>query len=390
VKITLKDVASGGGARGKAFSMSLMGTDSLEIEKAASDVVTRLRKIKGLAEVDSSYRPGMPEFQVVIDPARAEAIGVSTNQAGEEIRAQIEGRTPSVFREGGDEFNIRVRLKDDQRDLAANFDETVVPNINGSLVPLNEIASPQRIMGPVSISRENGLREIQIYGDLVTGGPGLSSVMKEVESAMAKDIKLPRGVHYNFSGQAQDFNDLIKNMVLAVLLGLVFIYLVLASLYESFLTPFTIMLVLPLAACGAFASLFIFQKSLDVFSMIGCVMLIGIATKNSILLVDCVNQLRGQGTELREAILTAGRIRLRPILMTTFALIAGMLPVAIGFNEASKQRTSMGVAIIGGLVSSTILALVVIPAALLYIEKFRATAGRWWRGLWRLHSTETN
>jgi HAE1 family hydrophobic/amphiphilic exporter-1 len=135
--------------------------------------------------------------------------------------------------------------------------------------------------------------------------------------------------------------------------------------------PFTIMLVLPLAACGAFFGLLIMGKSLDLFSMIGCVMLLGIATKNSILLVDRTNQLIGEGWEMREAIIEAGRNRLRPILMTSFALIAGMLPVAIGLNEASKQRTSMGVGIIGGLVTSTLLTLVVIPAAFTFIERFR-------------------
>jgi HAE1 family hydrophobic/amphiphilic exporter-1 len=160
-------------------------------------------------------------------------------------------------------------------------------------------------------------------------------------------------------------------MMIAAVLGILFIFLVLASLYESFVTPLTIMLVLPLAICGAFISLFITQKSLDIFSMIGCIMLLGIATKNSILLVDYANQKVQEGHDFATAMILSGRTRLRPILMTTFALIAGMLPVAIGLNEASKQRTSMGVAIIGGLISSTLLTLVVVPAAYSYLERFR-------------------
>jgi HAE1 family hydrophobic/amphiphilic exporter-1 len=165
-------------------------------------------------------------------------------------------------------------------------------------------------------------------------------------------------------------------MIMAAILGIMFIYFILASLYESFITPFTIMLVLPLAMCGAFYALAMFNASLDLFSMIGCIMLLGVATKNSILLVDYANQqAHEKGMSLDEAILAAGKARLRPILMTSFALIAGMIPLAIGLNEASKQRTSMGIAVIGGLISSTLLTLVVIPASYSYIERFRVWSG---------------
>jgi HAE1 family hydrophobic/amphiphilic exporter-1 len=182
-------------------------------------------------------------------------------------------------------------------------------------------------------------------------------------------------MRYQFVGQAENFQELMANMMAAGGLGIMFIYFVLASLYESFITPLTIMLVLPLAMCGAFYALAMTHSSLDLFSMIGCIMLLGVATKNSILLVDYANQQVQQGLSLHDAIIASGKSRLRPILMTSFALIAGMIPLAIGLNEASKQRTSMGVAVIGGLISSTILTLVVIPAAYTYIERFRMWSG---------------
>jgi HAE1 family hydrophobic/amphiphilic exporter-1 len=186
------------------------------------------------------------------------------------------------------------------------------------------------------------------------------------------DTKLPPGYRFQFVGQAESFQELVVNMITALVLSIIFIYLVLASLYESFVVPFTIMVVLPLAVCGAFYSLAITGKSLDINSMIGCILLIGIATKNSILLVDYANQkVRDDGLSLSEAMILAGRTRLRPILMTTVALIAGMLPIAIGLNEVSKQRTPMGVAIIGGLISSTLLSLLVVPAVYSYMERFR-------------------
>ncbi len=204
----------------------------------------------------------------------------------------------------------------------------------------------------------------------------MGGAINDVKKMFDVDHPLPTGMRYKFVGQAENFQELMINIVVAMGLGIVFIYMVLASLYESFIIPFTIMLVLPLAACGAFFALWLTQSSLDLFSMIGCVMLLGIATKNSIILVDYINQSVQAGMTLHDAILKAGKNRLRPILMTSFALIAGMLPVAIGLNEASKQRTSMGVAIIGGLISSTLLTLVVVPAAYGYIEKLRRWGNR--------------
>ncbi|MNL36085.1 Multidrug resistance protein MdtC [compost metagenome] len=150
-----------------------------------------------------------------------------------------------------------------------------------------------------------------------------------------------------------------------------FIFLVLASLYGSFITPFTIMSVIPLAACGAFFSLFLTRSSFDLFSMIGCVMLMGLATKNSILLIDSAMELQKKGTERKDALVKAGETRLRPIIMTSLALIAGMVPVAIGLNEASKSRTSLGIVVIGGTISSTLLTLYVIPAIHLYVDRFQ-------------------
>lgn len=170
-------------------------------------------------------------------------------------------------------------------------------------------------------------------------------------------------------------------MLVAMFLGVLFIYLVLSSLYESFMTPLTILLALPLAICGAIIALLITQKSLDIFSLIGFVLLLGVVAKNSILVVDYTVHLIRDGLPRREALLKACETRLRPILMTSLALIAGTVPIAIGLNEASAQRTSMGVAIIGGLMSSTVLTLVVVPAAFGYIDDLRAFLGRWFSKL---------
>lgn len=366
----VKDIDMVGGGW-RPFNLNIVGDDIVELEKIGNIVYEKLKNHPGLNDVDLNYRPGKPEFQVVPDKARAEALGVSTTAMGMELRTLVEGSTPAVFREHGEEYDIRVRLKPDQRNIKEAFEATYVPNVNNSLIRLRDVAKPVVTTGPATINRQDRARYVQVQADIAANGPGLGAVMSDIQTMFEKDIKLPPGMRYSFAGQAENFQELVINMLIAAGLGILFIYLVLASLYESFVIPFTILLVLPLAAIGAFFALLITRESLNIFSMIGCIMLLGVATKNSILLVDYSNQLIATGMSMRDAVIRAGKVRLRPILMTTFALIAGMTPLAIGLNEASKQRTAMGVAVIGGLISSTLLTLLVVPAAFSFLERFR-------------------
>jgi HAE1 family hydrophobic/amphiphilic exporter-1 len=363
----------------RPFNVNIQGNDEKELERISTEVFKKMKNHPALTGVDLSYRPGKPEFQVLPDREKAERLGVSTNVLGLELRTLIEGQTPAVYRYKGEEYDIRVRLRDDQRNLQREFDRIAVPNINNRLIPLSSVVKGVETTGPANITRQDRARYYQISADIAPNGPGMGGAMADVQKIFASEIKLPEGMSYKFVGQAENFGEMMGSMVLASGLGILFIYLVLASLYESFITPFTIMLVLPLAMCGAFFALAITGASLDLFSMIGCVMLMGVATKNSIILVDYTNQQTSRGIPLKEAILLAGKNRLRPILMTSFALIAGFIPIAIGLNEASRQRTSMGIALIGGLVSSTLLTLIIVPAAYTYIERLRMFVNRIFR-----------
>jgi HAE1 family hydrophobic/amphiphilic exporter-1 len=360
--------AVGGGQR--PFNVNIIGTDFVELERVGLDMLARMKQYPALKDVDINFRPGKPEFQVVLDKGRAERLGVSSTLMGQELRTQVEGVKAAKFRENGREYDIRVRLNEQQRDLKQGFSAAFVPNINQNLVRLTDVAKPQETVGPTKINRQDRARYVQISGD-ITPGAGLDQIMKDVSSMLDNDAKMTPGMRYAFVGQAENFKELGESMMIAMGLGIIFIFFVLASLYESVVTPFTIMLALPLAICGSMLALFLANESLNIFSMIGVIMLLGVATKNSILVVDYANQLVKEGMGLNEAIIKAGRTRLRPILMTTMALIAGTIPIAIGLNEASKQRTSMGVAIIGGLISSTLLTLVVVPAAYSFLERFR-------------------
>lgn len=368
----VKDIDYVGGGQ-RPFQMNLVGQDLEQVNAFSAKVYEKLKNHPALLDPDTTYRPGKPEFQVKVNLDEAQRLGVSSSAVGQELRAQVEGLTPAKYRENGLEYDVRIRLKPEQRDLAPAYHQILVPNMNNRLVELDRVAKPLQTTGPASIDRENRGRYVQISADLTPGGAGIGGVIGDIEKMFAKggELELPAGISYRFVGQAENFQELMQSMIVAALLGLIFIYLVLSSLYESFFTPFTIMMVIPLAACGAFVGLYFGGKSLDLFSMIGCIMLMGLATKNSIILIDYINQLLEQGMSRVDAIVEAGRVRLRPILMTSIALIAGMIPVAIGLNEASNQRTSLGVAVIGGVISSTLLTLIVIPAVFTYMEWVR-------------------
>jgi HAE1 family hydrophobic/amphiphilic exporter-1 len=362
----------GGGGGNRAFTLNIIGNDMEALQKYTDKLLAQLRQSPHLKEVDTSYRVGKPEEQIYLTNNKAEQYGITSAAVGGELRTLIEGSNPGVYRENGHDYDIRVRLQDEQRNINGDIDRVFIPNINGTLIRLADIATVKKAVGPATINRQDRGRYIQISADLATGGGGLGKAKSETEALLTSgELKLPEGMRYAFTGQAESFAELITGIITATLLGIAFIYLVLASLYESFITPFTIMLVFPLALSGGFLAVYYMGYNLDMMAMIGCVMLIGLATKNSILLVDYAHQLVDEGHDRVDAIIKAGRVRLRPILMTSIALVAGMLPIAIGLSEVSSQRAGMGVAVIGGVISSTLLTLIVIPAVYSDIERFR-------------------
>ncbi len=369
ITLSVSDIDISGGAQ-KPLNLTLNSEDLDVLGPYAEKLRARIAKIPGLVDVDTNFRSGKPEFHVVFDREKTEALGVSTVSAGLELRYRTEGAEAAVYRKNGIEYKIRVKLADEFKDLKAQFKTTSVPNTNFNMIPLSRIAKGEDTTGYSQINRQNKNRYIMISSNLGAGG-NLGNATQEIESIISNEVPLPPGVDFKFVGQAEDFKDLINNMIIAIGLGVTFIYLVLASLYESFITPFTILLALPLAISGAMILLFVSGRTIDIFSLIGIVMLLGVAAKNSILLVDYTHQLLEEGMPRNQALLKAARTRLRPILMTSIALIAGTLPIAIGLTELGSQRQSMGMAIIGGLISSTVLTLVVVPAAFGYIDDFR-------------------
>ena len=350
--------------------MNLIGNDQAELEKYSTQVVGWMNTNPHFADPSSSLRPGKPEYQFSIQPEKAEVYGIMSKTLGQEIRAQVEGVTPAKFRENGREYDIRVRLLPEQRNLKQNFGRIFIPNINGKLVKLSDFGNGKDNSGPVSITRQDRARYIEISAN-IAAGVGLSTVINEMDRALTGTIKLPGSMRRVYTGESENSIEMVQTLLTALGLAFLFVFLILASLYESFITPFAIMLAMPLAMCGAFLALYLSGQNMSIFAVLGLMMLLGISGKNSILLVDYAKQLIDSGLSRNEALIKAGRTRLRPILMTSFALIAGTLPVALGLSEASRSRTSMGIVIIGGMISSTVLSLIIVPAAFVYIDRLR-------------------
>lgn len=371
-KVSVNDYSVVGGGVQYPLNLNIMGENLEELDKYSQVVMAELKNIKDLSDVAADFQTGKPEFQVILDPEKMQQVGVGPAAAGNELRLHVAGGVVGKFYENGLEYDIRMRLKENQRDLKTSFNQSYVPNLSqpSRAIPLAILGKGEMRSGPSNISRQDRSRVIKIHANLAPGG-AIGNAVDEAKKLLETKIKPPPGIRYLFWGQAEDLKELMENILLAFGLALLFIYLVLASLYESFITPITIITAIPPAISGAFVSLAIFREQLNIFSMIGLIMLMGLVTKNSILLVDYALQRVRRGMALNDAIFEAGKARLRPILMTSFAMIAGTLPLALGLGEAAKQRTAMGIAIIGGLVVSTIMTLVFVPAIFGYIDRLR-------------------
>ena len=362
---------SSGASRGQPFNLFLVSTNQTELEEYADKIYDKLKQDPRLKDVDASNKNTRTEFRVSVKDKAAKTYGVNSQLVGNELRGYIEGYTPTKFRENGLEYDVRVRLKPEQRNLQTNFANYYVPNVNQRLIKLSDIATGESGQEAATINRKDHGRYIQLTAS-VAKGYGLGDVINDSIAMMEDgDLKTPSDIRYSFSGDSENMQEMSSSMSFAMIMSVLFIYLILSSLYESFVTPLTILIALPLAFCGAALALFVTQESVNIFTFLGIFMLISVSGKNSILLIDFTNHLMEQGKSRSEALIMAGKIRLRPILMTSFALIFGTLPVAIGVSASAAQRTAMGVAIIGGLISSTILTLVVVPAVFNYIDEFR-------------------
>ena len=357
--------SSAASVRGRPVQLLVKGDDLASIDIASRQVMEMLGRIPGVVDIDRSLKAGRPEMRVVIDRDRAADLGVSTAQIGATVRSLVNGERASALATSEKDIDITVRLQESDRNSLEAIEQLPLLTPKGRLVPLSAVAKLEPGVGPAQIDRLNRQREVTVGASYL--GRELGEVTTDAQRALA-GLALPKGVTVQFGGTTTYMEEAFSSLIFALGLSVLFVYMILASQFGSFVHPFTIMLALPLSFLGAFFSLWVFGLSLDMVALIGFILLMGLVTKNSILLVDYTNTLRGRGLARDEALLTAGPVRLRPILMTTIAMIFGMLPIAMGYGAGAEVRQPMAVAVIGGLITSTLLTLVVVPVAYSLID----------------------
>ncbi|MEQ1472660.1 MAG: efflux RND transporter permease subunit, partial [Candidatus Acidiferrum sp.] len=349
-----------------------------EIERLAEmskKIANRMRQFPELVDVNPSLNLNTPELQVKLDRQRAADIGVRMTDVSDSVRLFYSGEDEITrFKEGSEQYPVVMQLLPEQRDNPDVLASMMVPSTKLGQVRLENVASIVRGAGPATLWRYNREFQVSVFANVAPGHP-LDVGAAHTEQAI-KEVGLPPGYSYRFSGQVKVLEETTWNLLLAMLLASIFMYMVLAAQFESFSYPFIIMLTLPLSIPFALFSLWITGRALSLWSALGMFLLLGIVKKNGILQVDYTNRLRSAGKSVREAILEANRVRLRPILMTTLSIVAGLIPVAIGMGAGSEQRASIAVTIIGGQTLCLLLTLLIVPVAYSYLAELEAVPWR--------------
>jgi multidrug efflux pump subunit AcrB len=347
----------------EAFSVT--GPDLNTLEKIAGKVEQVVKVTPGVGDVTSSWQGlGQPEMQVKVDRLRAAQYGLSVGEIAQAVRASMEGDVATLYRDQGKEYDLRVRLREADRSTGMDLSKIILSNSEGDLIQLSQVATITQAKGPTQINHKNRDRLITIKA---TTKVAVGALADNWDKTWAS-LNLPPGYEIDYYGEIKDQRESFTDLIFALLLSLVLVYMILVILYESYLTPFIRMLSLPCGAIGALTALAITGNNLDMMSFIGLIMLDGLAAKNGTLLIDYTNTLMERGMSLKEALLEAGTTRLRPIFMTSLTMIFGMLPTALAMADGAEIRKGMGVVLVGGLITSTLLTPILIPVAYTLID----------------------
>ncbi len=348
--------------------VAVLGNDPDGLARITQDLAQRIRKIRGVVDVEVSVKPGLPAYAVRLNPGAVRELGLTAPQLASSLRAYVNGEVATYWTTAdGEQVEVQLRLPAAQRERIDQLRRLPVAfSKDGTPILLDTIASIVPVDNPEVIRRQNLQRREAIFAG-VEGRPS-GDAGKEVQE-LVDSIKLPPGFSFDVGGATKEQQEAFTAMLAALGLSVIFIYIVLASQFGSFLQPLAIMASLPLSLIGVVLALLLWRSTLNIFSMIGLVMLMGLVTKNAILLVDFANQGRKAGLSVADALLQAGLVRMRPIIMTTSAMLFGMLPLALALNEGGEIQAPMGRAIIGGLITSTLLTLVVVPVLYSYLVR---------------------
>jgi HAE1 family hydrophobic/amphiphilic exporter-1 len=367
ITVTMVGLADSVGG-GKQLEFSLQGPDLQELERLSKEVQQRLVGVAGLVDLDSSVKPNKPLLDVVVNRQAASDLGLTVGQVASSLRALVAGQTVGTWRAPDDQtYDINVRLAPQLRSTPADLERLPLlsAGADARVVRLNQVARVNESTGPNQINRRDLAREVSVSANAY--GRSVGEISADIRTAL-EQIQFPPGYRWRFGGSSKNMEESFGYALSSLAMAILFIYMILASQFKSFLQPLALMTSLPLTLIGVVLALLFFGSALSMFSIIGVVMLMGLVTKNAILLVDFAIRLREDGMERSQALLTAAKVRLRPILMTTLAMIFGMVPLAFALTEGSEQRAPMGQAVIGGVITSSLLTLVVVPVAYCYMD----------------------
>jgi multidrug efflux pump subunit AcrB len=353
------------------IDVEVLGFDLNTGSLLAREVERILREVQGVTNIQVGREEGLPEYQVRIRQDRAATLGLTTSRIADVVQTAIEGDQSSVHVDPvtGREHYVRVRLAEEDRSKVEDLRRLPIPVQGGKVVALENAADLVQVFSPTQIERKYQQRIVHVTGN--TSGRDFGSIAQEIENKISQ-MKIPQGFTVSLKGTRQDQQEAFRMLMFALVLAIVLIYMVLASQFGSLLHPFLIMFSVPLGFIGVIWALFLTQNTLSVISFIGIIMMVGVVVSNAIILVDYINRLREEGVELREAIVRAGRIRLRPIVMTTLTTICGLIPMALGLGEGAEANASLAISVIGGLTVSTFLTLVFVPTLYFIAENWRA------------------
>jgi len=378
--VTAYTYASGFGGNQKQVQLQLTGPDNTVLNQLASQIADRVRHVRGATDVGLSSRGQKPELSVQIQRGVAGQLGVSIAQIAQALRPAFAGVDAGTWVDpSGESRYVRVRLAPESRENAADVSRIPLvlptPGTDGpSIVPLGQVARFSPSTGPAQITHYNRQRVITVGANVQ--GASLGNVSQAINKAIA-DVRMPPGYRITQGGQVESQQEVFGNIFIALGIAVLLMYLILVVQFGSFLDPLAILVSLPLSLIGVVLALLVTRDSLNIMSLIGVILLMGIVAKNAILLIDFAKWAREkQGMALREALIEAGAIRLRPILMTTVALIAGMLPVALGRGEGAQFRSPLGISVIGGVITSTLLTLIAIPTFYEILDEWRTGFAR--------------
>ena len=355
--------------------VSLLGPDTAVLDREVLKLAEKIAKIKGITDLETSVKPGLPAYAVRIKADAARELGLTPTQLAASLRSFVNGDVATYWTApDGEQVEVELRLPRPMRENISQLDNLPVAfAADGTPIALSRVADVVPVVNPEVIKRQDLQRRQAIYAGAAGRPSGdVSSDVKKLVDATV----LPPGYRFDMGGQSKEQAEAFQGVLLALGAAVVFIYIVLASQFESFLQPFAIMASLPLALIGVMLALLLTGSTLNLFSMIGLVMLMGLVTKNAILLVDYANHVRRTGSSVAESLLQAGLVRMRPIIMTTAAMIFGMLPMALALDEGGEIQAPMGRAIIGGVITSTLLTLIVVPVLYSYLDQMAAWAKR--------------